>query len=331
MHHEDEERATRVLSTDNPFKAKEIADEISASQEWLQVRESEMEKVARAKYSQCKEARDYLIDTKDKRLVEDTSDEFWARGKNGKGRNVMGHILESVRSNPPQENFIYGSKERKTDQSEVLLLTNSLGKDINPDVLVKNSVVNKTMTYKIDDAYHYMETYNGSAEKVILQVITNDVNESEENPEEVFNKLSNLTDFICTKLPRSQIYVSQCLPKGQNEDVNRNINKINALLYNIDGIKIIAHDNFKQNNQDLFQSDRIHLTRKGTSFLASNIRKVIEPFRDRSRSRDRSQNGDRYYATQRRNYTGGRWNSRFPRSRGNYNNYRFNGRRGNLY
>ena len=59
---------------------------------WLLKRVDVMRQVLNEKWDQCPEYRDRLMSTGYAHLVEDTSHEFWARGANGDGLNMLGVI-----------------------------------------------------------------------------------------------------------------------------------------------------------------------------------------------------------------------------------------------
>jgi len=128
----------------------------------------------------------------------------------------------------------------------VLLLSDSIGRGLKPEFLSAKASVKKEMVYTIEEAQNYVESSNEPYSKVVIQLLTNDINEESESPENVKDKLSNLVDYVHGESPDTQIYVSQCLPRKDSVEVNRNINKLNALLYDINGVHIITHDNFRQ-------------------------------------------------------------------------------------
>lgn len=93
--------ANQILNAKTPRDAKSIGDSVHASQGWLNIRQGIMYQILRQKAMQCREFRDCLVATSTKRLVEDTTDIFWGRGKSGEGLNALGQLLMSLRSNLP--------------------------------------------------------------------------------------------------------------------------------------------------------------------------------------------------------------------------------------
>ena len=57
-----------------------------------------MRQAVRAKFTQHADLRQLLLDTGDAAIVEHTTnDAYWGDGGDGRGRNVLGQILMSVR------------------------------------------------------------------------------------------------------------------------------------------------------------------------------------------------------------------------------------------
>ena len=66
--------------------------------DWERVRDEVMRRAVLAKFTQHAELRDTLLRTGDAMLVEHTrNDSYWGDGGDGRGRNMLGQILVSVR------------------------------------------------------------------------------------------------------------------------------------------------------------------------------------------------------------------------------------------
>lgn len=67
--------------------------------DWEQVKDSVMETALRAKFTQNSDARKTLLSTGERELVEDSpTDSYWGRGKDGKGKNMLGKLLMKIRA-----------------------------------------------------------------------------------------------------------------------------------------------------------------------------------------------------------------------------------------
>ena len=66
--------------------------------DWEQVKDEVMRRAVLAKFTQHEELRNILLSTGDALLVEHTrNDSYWGDGGDGRGRNMLGQILSSVR------------------------------------------------------------------------------------------------------------------------------------------------------------------------------------------------------------------------------------------
>jgi len=76
---------------------------VTIRSDWDLIKEDMMRRALIAKFQQNKKLRDLLISTADAELIEDSPrDSYWGCGKDGKGANRLGKLLEEVRNN-----FIY--------------------------------------------------------------------------------------------------------------------------------------------------------------------------------------------------------------------------------
>jgi len=66
--------------------------------DWESVKDGVMRKAVLAKFTQHESLRQLLLSSGDAKLVEHTgNDSYWGDGGDGKGRNMLGHILMEVR------------------------------------------------------------------------------------------------------------------------------------------------------------------------------------------------------------------------------------------
>lgn len=95
-----------IIMADTPKDAKHMSRFIQYPREdWDEKKLLYMFKGLRAKFGQNEELRRYLLSTEDAYLVEDSPhDNFWGRGKNWQGRNMLGKMLMKLRE-------YYASKE----------------------------------------------------------------------------------------------------------------------------------------------------------------------------------------------------------------------------
>ena len=93
--------AEQIAQCSRANEAKKLGDGILTNQKWWDMRLSVMMEILTTKSKQCPEFKNTLMASEGNDLVEDTDHEFWARGRQGKGQNKLGHLLESLRSKAP--------------------------------------------------------------------------------------------------------------------------------------------------------------------------------------------------------------------------------------
>ena len=64
---------------------------------WYNVKQGIMQEILRIKFEQCSAFRQELMNSGDNELVEDTNHNYWARGKDGNGQNILGILLMNMR------------------------------------------------------------------------------------------------------------------------------------------------------------------------------------------------------------------------------------------
>ena len=91
--------ANSILRTSDPLAIYYIGKSITCNTQWSGQKLGVMKNILLCKFSQVKEFRDELILTDRKALVECTGNEYWGRGKNGTGKNMLGVLLMQLRYN----------------------------------------------------------------------------------------------------------------------------------------------------------------------------------------------------------------------------------------
>lgn len=92
------EEIIRLL--DNPMKAAEMGRNrnLPLREDWEQVKDDIMRKAVLAKFAQNEDIKNVLLSTGKETIVENTfNDYYWGCGKDGSGKNKLGHILMEVR------------------------------------------------------------------------------------------------------------------------------------------------------------------------------------------------------------------------------------------
>lgn len=81
--------------------------------DWERVKDAVMREAVLAKFTQHDELRMILLETGDARIVEHTeNDDYWGDGGDGRGRNMLGTILMSVREELRRQSAPEAAHER---------------------------------------------------------------------------------------------------------------------------------------------------------------------------------------------------------------------------
>ena len=89
--------AEDIRQAPNALKAKELAHNIEQTDQWQNKKSDIMWEILEEKARQCERFKKKLIDTGDDTLIEDTKDDYWGRGPNGNGKNMLGTLLMLLR------------------------------------------------------------------------------------------------------------------------------------------------------------------------------------------------------------------------------------------
>ena len=96
--------ARRIQQANTGFEAMRIASKIVTDKNWQQKKLDVMRDLLTEKLKVCDKAKTTLLDTGSKVIQEDTTHEFWGRGKSGHGSNMLGklwmELRQKIRENP---------------------------------------------------------------------------------------------------------------------------------------------------------------------------------------------------------------------------------------
>jgi len=92
-----DELVEKIVSAPNGLAAKRLAHQVPASPDWDKLREEAMRVIIDAKVTQCEDYWEFLTGHPETTFVENTDNQFWAKGKHGEGQNTLGKIHMAVR------------------------------------------------------------------------------------------------------------------------------------------------------------------------------------------------------------------------------------------
>ena len=97
--------AENIRKAETPRQAQLLADDIKTDNRWCDMKQSVMYLLLQEKARQCPTFRQRLQECRSKTLVEDTSHEYWGRGRSGDGLNMLGRLLMTLGENLPAASF----------------------------------------------------------------------------------------------------------------------------------------------------------------------------------------------------------------------------------
>ena len=89
--------ATKIMKAKTGLHAMRIAQRITTNELWQQKKTQVMENIIKEKLKSNETVKSTLLESGSKEIIEDTSHEFWGRGKTGKGANKLGKIWMDFR------------------------------------------------------------------------------------------------------------------------------------------------------------------------------------------------------------------------------------------
>ena len=99
LYHSRPDIAHNILQARTPAQAKAISKKVKKCEQWHEAKCSVMTDIVEAKAKQCSVFRDTLVSTKNKRLIHNIeTDSFWGCGSDFLGMNMLGLLLEELRT-----------------------------------------------------------------------------------------------------------------------------------------------------------------------------------------------------------------------------------------
>ena len=264
------------------------------------------------KLKSCKEFKDRLEASKNRRIIHNVASTFWGTGGgiHGRGENRFGQLLMEVRANnnimktsnhQPSKTAAYMGQKAGVSQSnlkstseEKIAKPNSVNKSYNqthsakPDVLlIGNSLVNnikadklsrefnttKVNAYTINEAKSVIDNVSNTPSAITFHLTTNDVRKNSPASETTSDYCS-LIDTTMKKFPSTKIVISNAPRRTDDSKLATQCKLVNASLedhyHNMKNVTFISNTDVTS-----LASDGKHLTHRGTSALARNIKSSV--------------------------------------------------------
>ena len=164
---------------------------------------------------------------------------------------------------------------------KALLIGTSNIKGIKEDKPSSDVDITKSIAYTLDETKEVIGNWTYKPDVVILHSLTNDVKSN--NPEKCAEKLHDVVNSINKKWKGTKVIVSLTTPREDNAVINLNSEILDGIVkrdyLDSQSVHISENSNMRyghlSTSELLSSEDRFHLSVKGTSVLASNIKNAL--------------------------------------------------------
>jgi ribA/ribD-fused uncharacterized protein len=250
------------------WKAMELAEGLVKPEAWEQEKFGVMKEILELKRQCCPEFKEMLLKANNRKIVENTTHEFWGKGNSVcKGKNMLGKILMDLSK---KENM-------GVEKQQVLIVGNSHTSQlkINVDEQVQ---IERQSAMTIQEAEEQIEKMEqGKYALIVLHEITNDV-KSSDNAHEIAQEMIRVASVAKQK---AEVLISLGIPT-MDTHLNNLIKLVNLEIEcnaNDKQIKVCSNSNLlfkgKTANKRFFSIDGFHLTKEGQEMFERNLLKGI--------------------------------------------------------
>lgn len=243
-------RLVRILATDDPYEAKRIGQEINTLEEWQQDKEKIMMTVLTAKAEQCERYHNFLIDSKERPLHEDTPNKYWGGRPGGRDRLGILHMrireeikagnitLKGKKGQKQNENRRFQSqkgsrqhghntpqRQRKRAPYKVTIMGDSNLRRLDPDQMTRYCQFDIISAKTTEEALRASSQITTDTDVVVIHTGTNDL--KQHGPEITADNISKVVNNMLSK--GTKVVISQLLPRSEY-NLNTSVIKVNEIL-----------------------------------------------------------------------------------------------------
>ena len=340
---QDFDTAEKIMNSKDGYEAKEVGKKIEKPPGWYELKESVMAEILDEKYEKCPEYRESLRKSNNAELIENTSDDYWARGTYAApGLNKLGKLHMKKRDGVASKEQVAVAND--TDQSrndnnyqsttksngpqqlpssanieDVLLIGNShTSHNFRLTHLNRAVKVEKRSAMTIGQAKKEVESETRKRGVIILHELTNDIGQNEAEAVKCSNEYFDVARSASNKAEK--VIVSLGLPRNDDATKHQLTQMINwslrTRLQGVQNVIVCEHDNmlhYGRPNVNYLGRDGYHLSTMGKVMFSKNLVRSIHKATGLPSpiSNAREQNDQRLQNNQTPNSRGG----------GNYKNY----------
>ena len=193
-----------------------------------------------------------------------TRDNGWTRV--GRNRNREGR------------NGRAGQNDRaRRKESDVVLVHDSLGHNITEGIMSREGLTtNKVLSYTLEEVSNFVTCLEYEPKALVVHSGTNNIKQGD-SVSTMVEKYARIFSAIERRLPNTAIIYSAIAPREDDERKQRMVEQVNDAVWSEFGRDIIYVSNYDIWGDDYKRPDGVHLTKRGTSMLARNIKDGITP------------------------------------------------------
>ena len=157
---------------------------------------------------------------------------------------------------------------------KVLLLHDSLCRNINNTILSRENVeTEKIWAPSLGEMVEAIEQVEDNVDVIVLEALTRDVTDT--NCETMVALIDNAVEKACSKAKK--VVVNSIVSRDDNDTVKIKAEMINATIKFkfLDNQRVVICDNKNLDDSKYRTRDGVHLTQRGTSLLAGNLKASI--------------------------------------------------------
>lgn len=146
---------------------------------------------------------------------------------------------------------------------EVLIISNSYGRALDPKKMYKNKNVEiKVLEKGKKNLCEALNFVNSVGKQMLLIVGNNDI--SSDSTTEAFKKIQTVCELFSKKFPESELSILPVLPRPDNSAFNRDASIFNRKILELRShkIHIVDTSDITPRDHDLFGQDKMHLSKK---------------------------------------------------------------------
>ena len=268
------------------------------SSSWQTIRFAKMEEICHAKLKQCRAFRVALQQSTDFLLVHNTeSDAVWGCGLDLRGKNMMGHILMSVRdqlsdyerefpplptTEPREPRLCHSSTppaHPPTSKKRVTVLGNSNARGL-AQGLCERGLDSTAFVYPGQTASHIQGRLNAvldatrTPDAIVVHAGDIEVRDNSTSFREVATGIQALLKDLSTKLPNTRIVLSGLPTACGNKMLREKIREVN--LANTRYCQETKNCTFLCNEKASLCRDKIHLTAQSKDFISRFVARDVK-------------------------------------------------------